>query len=111
MRGVGAVRPRKVQYTITHHSQRMGNSGSRPCETARPRQVLGMSKPTRPEPDPDPPADIGYEHRIRQFEMDWLAGRRPDLDEYLAGFDVLSHSLLVELVHIDMEFRIKSGMP
>src|SRR5262245_43928189 len=52
----------------------------------------------------------GYENRILQFERDWLAGQQPSLDDYLSG-PGSSHDLLVELAHIDLEFRLKSGKP
>ncbi|MBX9581900.1 MAG: hypothetical protein K2X87_16470, partial [Gemmataceae bacterium] len=60
--------------------------------------------------DPDP-ADPGHEELIRRFERDWLAGGRPSLDEYLAQADPPAHTLLVELAHADLEFRIKAGQP
>src|SRR5262252_4084757 len=69
-----------------------------------------MSDAIRPESDATASPDA-YEERIRQFEHDWLAGRRPAIDEYLTGFDAHSLDLLVELAHIDQEFRIKAGQP
>ena len=69
-----------------------------------------MPDTVRPEPDPVAPPDA-FEDCIRQFEHDWLAGQQPALEEYLAGSDTLSHNLLVELAHIDQEFRIKAGQP
>ncbi len=70
-----------------------------------------MSETTRSGTDPAVPASASFEDRIRQFEQDWMAGLRPTLDGYLAGYDPLPHDLLIELVHIDLEFRIKSGHP
>ena len=73
-----------------------------------------MSESPRPEHDltaPEPAPDLADEDRLRQFERDWLAGRRPVLDDYLAGSSAGSHGLLVELAQIDLEFRIKAGEP
>ena len=57
---------------------------------------------------PAGPADARHEDRILRFEREWQAGRPPALDDYLdppgAPLD-----LLVELVHIDLEFRLKAG--
>src|SRR5262245_49342980 len=63
----------------------------------------------RPEHEPAAEPECGHEERIRQFEHDWLAGLTPALDEYLTGYGTLSDELLVELVQIDLEFRIKAG--
>jgi tetratricopeptide (TPR) repeat protein/predicted Ser/Thr protein kinase len=64
-------------------------------------------------PDIDPPlsgaSELDREDRIRRFERDWIAGRGPALDDYLIDGDDKSSRLLVELVHIDLEFRLKSG--
>jgi predicted ATPase len=51
----------------------------------------------------------GFEDLVRQFERDWQAGRAPPLDDYLDGAASPSHELLVELAHVDLEFRIKTG--
>jgi predicted ATPase len=51
----------------------------------------------------------GFEDLVRQFERDWQAGRSPPLDDYLGGAGASSHELLFELVHVDLEFRIKAG--
>jgi serine/threonine protein kinase len=70
---------------------------------------LGITDDTRPWFDPDPPADVGFEKRIRQFEEDWSIGRRPTIDDYIADCDTSPTGLLGELAHIDLEFRIKAG--
>src|SRR4051794_16009136 len=70
-----------------------------------------MSEPLRTGDDPGVPATPGFEDRIRQFEQDWMAGVRPSLAGYLAGCDPFPLPLLIELAHIDLEFRIKSGEP
>jgi hypothetical protein len=56
------------------------------------------------------PTRTWEEDRILQFERDWLAGRRPALDDYLRGATGPAlHRLLIELVHVDLEFRLKAG--
>ena len=57
------------------------------------------------EPNHPPTAEA----RIRQFERDWLAGRAPTLDAYLSATG--RDDLLLELVHVDLEFRLKAGEP
>src|SRR5687768_9140170 len=52
-------------------------------------------------------ADTRHEGRILLFEKEWLAGRAPALDDYLGPEPALH--LLVELAHIDLEFRLKAG--
>src|SRR5689334_11818426 len=52
-------------------------------------------------------ADGRHEDRILRFERAWQSGPQPALDDYL-GADP-AQDLLVELVHIDLEFRLKAG--
>lgn len=61
----------------------------------------GQSQPSTPE---------GLETVVQYFEQAWLRGERPALDDLLAHVDG-NHRLplLVELVHIELEFRLKSG--
>jgi predicted ATPase len=69
-----------------------------------------MSDQTRPEPGSEGPADPARnEELIRRFERDWAAGRLPALDEFLTAAGASAPGLLVELAHIDLEFRIKTG--
>jgi predicted ATPase len=70
-----------------------------------------MAESSPPEPGLASPSDAGNEARIRQFERDWLAGRRPSIDEFLPGPGFNSTELLIELVQIELEFRIKAGLP
>ena len=70
-----------------------------------------MSEMPQSQSDPGARPDTGYEDRIRQFERDWLAGRRPVLDDYLADSSPPPTDLLIELAQIDLEFRIKAGQP
>ncbi len=46
---------------------------------------------------------------ISEFEAAWLSGRRPRIDDFLAGDSTLDMTLLVELAHIDLECRLKAG--
>jgi predicted ATPase len=48
---------------------------------------------------------------LKRFEEAWRQGPRPVIDEYLQGDDPLRHRLVVELVHIDLELRLKAGEP
>jgi predicted ATPase len=63
--------------------------------------------------DPDRTADAidpRHEDRIRLFEQGWASGRPPAIDDHLGGPDA-PVALLVELAHIDLEFRLKAGTP
>jgi len=46
---------------------------------------------------------------IKRFEQAWRDGERPDLGAYLNLGTAKSSLLLLELIHVDLEFRIKSG--
>jgi WD40 repeat protein len=46
---------------------------------------------------------------IRRFEDAWHDRERPDIGDYLAGAPLDTVRLLVELVHIDLEFRLRAG--
>jgi predicted ATPase len=56
-------------------------------------------------------SDPVREELLRRFERAWLSGRRPDVGEYLRQAGAPDLPLLVELAHVDLEFRIKSGEP
>ncbi len=49
------------------------------------------------------------EERIKAFEEAWVRGDAPAVDDYLDGEGTLRHALLVELVHADLEFRLKAS--
>jgi hypothetical protein len=51
------------------------------------------------------------EEIVEAFERAWQAGRRPDLDAYLPAGGPLRQAVLVELVHADLECRLKAGEP
>ena len=46
---------------------------------------------------------------VRRFEAAWQAGKRPNLDNFLPPEASLRAEVLVELVHIDMEYRFDDG--
>src|SRR5581483_10749282 len=50
-----------------------------------------------------------YEELIAEFERAWQTGPPPGIDDYLQGNGSERISLLVELVHADLEFRVKTG--
>src|SRR5262245_28186577 len=48
---------------------------------------------------------------IRAFEVAWRKSPAPEIDDYLQVAGPERQALLVELVHADLEFRLKSGEP
>jgi predicted ATPase len=61
---------------------------------------------SRPAPGEDWSA---LKSALRRFEDAWRQGPRPVIDDYLAGGEGLRHHLLIELVHVDLELRLKAG--
>src|SRR4051812_22983101 len=57
---------------------------------------------------PDPEGGPSLEAAIKRFENAWQRGPRPAIDDYLPAGD-LRAALLIELVHIDLELRLKAG--
>jgi serine/threonine protein kinase len=49
------------------------------------------------------------EDAVRRFERAWRQGPNPPLDDYLPAEQGARRAVLVELVHIDLEFRLKAG--
>jgi WD40 repeat protein len=49
------------------------------------------------------------ESLIERFEQAWAAGQTPRLDDFLADTAVDRQSLLVELIHTDLEYRFRAG--
>jgi predicted Ser/Thr protein kinase len=49
------------------------------------------------------------EHILRRFDDAWKSGGRPALEEYLAGWQAERRTLLVELIHEDIEHRLRAG--
>jgi predicted ATPase len=48
---------------------------------------------------------------VRRFESAWQQGLRPVIEDYLPVGDGLRSRLLPELVHLDLEMRLKGGEP
>ncbi|RIK76499.1 MAG: hypothetical protein DCC68_19205 [Planctomycetota bacterium] len=46
---------------------------------------------------------------IKAFEDAWLRGENPSISDYLVPNDDVRRPLLVELIHVDLEFRIKQN--
>src|SRR5713101_4662497 len=52
------------------------------------------------------------ERLLEQFEDAWQRGERPDLDDFLAATSGAERrALLIELVHEDLDYRLKAGEP
>ncbi len=49
------------------------------------------------------------ERVVARFEKAWQRGEQPAIDDYLHSEDANSQEILVELVHVDLEFRVKAG--
>src|SRR5947207_2293065 len=50
-----------------------------------------------------------FESVIRRFEDAWRDQQRPNVSDFLTPDSPHSIPLLVELVHIDLEFRLRAG--
>jgi eukaryotic-like serine/threonine-protein kinase len=66
-----------------------------------------------PQPDTascgPPPEDVArLEEVVNRFEDAWQRGERPVIDEHLSGDGGLRFLLLVELVHVELENRVKA---
>lgn len=48
---------------------------------------------------------------VLRFEDAWRRGPRPRIDDHVPSHDGLRYRLLIELVHIDLELRLKAGEP
>src|SRR5215471_21489162 len=71
---------------------------------------------SRPDPDSTPLASeplasdwLALKDAIRRFESTHRQGCRPRIDDYLPRDGPLRLRILVELVHIDLELRLKGG--
>src|SRR5579884_2124684 len=66
-----------------------------------------------PGPEPVPPAAdedwSALKDAVRRFEAAWRQGPRPAVEAFLPADDRQCHAVLIELVHIDLELRLKSG--
>jgi tRNA A-37 threonylcarbamoyl transferase component Bud32 len=66
--------------------------------------------PTDPAPDPSTGTQF-LEAAVERFESAWRRGERPAIDGYLPADPGRRRALLIELVHADLEYRLKGGEP
>lgn len=59
----------------------------------------------------DAPSWNHCEAIVRRFEDAWEQGSRPGLDDYLPAEAALRARVLIELVHSDLEYRLRAGEP
>src|SRR5947209_17765631 len=52
---------------------------------------------------------LALKEAIKQFENAWRQGPRPRIDDFLPTGAPLRARVLIELVHIDLELRLKAG--
>ena len=66
--------------------------------------------PPRPDPVRSPPAEdsSALEDVVKRFERAWRQGPRPAIDDYLPSGGPLRPDALVELVHVELELRLKA---
>jgi serine/threonine protein kinase len=50
-----------------------------------------------------------FDRAVNDFEEAWEAGKRPTIEDYLQGAGMERAALLLELVHVDLERRLKAG--
>ncbi|HWB13748.1 MAG TPA: protein kinase [Pirellulales bacterium] len=64
-----------------------------------------------PEPISSPLAEdwLALKDAVKRFEQAWRDASRPAIDDYLLAGDSLRSRVLIELVHIDLELRLKAG--
>ena len=60
-------------------------------------------------PDPLDEDWSALKDAMRRFEDAWRQGPRPAVDDYLPASGQLRSRVLIELVHIDLELRLKAG--
>src|SRR5947209_323638 len=67
--------------------------------------------PPTPEPAPSLSDEdwSALKDAVRRFEDSWRRGPHPSIDSYLPSGDSLRTRVLIELVHIDLELRLKAG--
>src|SRR4051812_36456851 len=51
------------------------------------------------------------EGQIKAFEAAWQGGRAPRIEDHLHAGESARAALLIELVHVDLEYRLKAGEP
>src|SRR5262245_50018347 len=74
---------------------------------------IPRSEPMSPGQDPVRPAadedSSALEDVVKRFEESWRGVPRPVIDDPLPAGGELRPGLLIELVHIELEFRLKAG--
>src|SRR5437868_12022741 len=65
---------------------------------------------TGDSPTPDTPREwTVLEQFIHRFEDAWQDGRQPDIDAFLPPDAAQRRAVLPELIHADLEYRLKGG--
>src|SRR5262245_46023482 len=52
-----------------------------------------------------------FENAISRFVTAWREGTGPNIDDFLSAAAGPRHALLVELIHTELELRLKAGQP
>jgi hypothetical protein len=68
-----------------------------------------MLPATQPFPPPLAEDWSALKDAVRRFEHAWRQAPRPGIDDYLPAGGPLRFRVLIELVHIDLELRLKAG--
>lgn len=68
-----------------------------------------MSATKPPSKAPSQDLSSGLQRLVDRFEDAWQSGERPQINDYLPPEDPDRRTLLVELVHVDLERRLKVG--
>jgi hypothetical protein len=76
---------------------------------AWPQETLPMAQPEAHDSTLAATDGSRLEEIVEGFERAWQTGRRPDLETYLPAGGPLRQAVLVELVHADLECRLKAG--
>src|SRR5262252_1550986 len=66
-----------------------------------------------PAPVSSPLAEdwLALKDAVKRFEQAWRQAPRPAIDDYLPIGEPFRSRVLIELVHIDLELRLKAGEP
>jgi WD40 repeat protein/tRNA A-37 threonylcarbamoyl transferase component Bud32 len=67
-----------------------------------------MTSPVDRPADLSHPAWLRFKEVVERFEEAWQEGQRPAIDDYLPA-DADGRRLLAELVHAELEYRLKAG--
>ena len=59
--------------------------------------------------EPPSPAVSQLERIVAAFEDAWQRGQRPAIDAALPSAATVRRAVLVELIHADLEYRLKAG--